>query len=113
MDRPFVYDKYVTDKCFVGRKYDCTILGNLLDCGENVVMYEPPKSGKMSVIQQTLFNLRSKGKQFMAIHFNMFNVRTLGDFLVKFGSAVIRPMYSTADEYAQVVEKYLAGTHFS
>lgn len=112
MDRPFVYDKYVTDKCFVGRKYDCTILGNLLDCGENVVMYEPPKSGKMSVIQQTLFNLRSKGKQFMAIHFNMFNVRILNDFLVKFGSAVIRPMYSTADEYAQVISKYLADTHF-
>ena len=50
MDKPFVYDKYVTGKCFVGRKMDCNILGNLLEAGENVVMYEPPKSGKMSVI---------------------------------------------------------------
>jgi hypothetical protein len=112
MDKPFVYDNYVTGKCFVGRKYDCTILGNLLAAGENVVMYEPPKSGKMSVIQQTLYNMRAQGKRFMVIHVNMFNVRSLEDFLVKYGSAVIRPMFSTAAEYAQVIEKHLDGTHF-
>jgi hypothetical protein len=112
MDKPFVYDNYVTGKCFVGRKYDCTILGNLLETREHVVMYEPPKSGKMSVIQQTLFNMRAAAKQFMVIHVNMFNVRTLEEFLIKFGSAVIRPMYSTAAEYSEVVEKYLGGTHF-
>ena len=112
MDKPFVYDKYVTGKSFVGRKMDCNILGNLLEAGENVVMYEPPKSGKMTVIQQTLFNLRAKGKQFMVIHVNMLNVRTVEDFLVKYGTSVIRPMYSTADEYGRVVSEYLAGTHF-
>ena len=112
MDKPFVYDKYVTGRSFVGRKMDCNILGNLLEAGEHVVMYEPPKSGKMSVIQQTLFNLRAKGNQFMVIHINMLNVRTIEDFLVKYGTSVIRPMYSTADEYRRVVSDYLAGTHF-
>ena len=112
MDKPFVYDKYVTGRSFVGRKMDCNILGNLLEAGEHVVMYEPPKSGKMSVIQQTLFNLRAKGKQFMVIHINMLNVRTIEDFLVKYGTSVIRPMYSTADEYQRVVSDYLSGTHF-
>lgn len=112
MDKPFVYDKYVTGRSFVGRKMDCNILGNLLEAGEHVVMYEPPKSGKMSVIQQTLFNLRAKGKQFMVIHINMLNVRTIEDFLVKYGTSVIRPMYSTAEEYQRVVSDYLAGTHF-
>ena len=112
MDKPFVYDNYVTGRAFVGRKYDCTILGNLLEAREHVVMYEPPKTGKMSLIQQTLFNMRAAAKQFMVIHVNMFNVRTLEDFLVKLGSAVIRPIFSTAVEYADVVEKYLSGTHF-
>ena len=112
MDKPFVYDKYVTGKSFVGRKMDCNILGNLLEAGEHVVMYEPPKSGKMSVIQQTLFNLRAKGNQFMVVHVNMLNVRTIDDFLVKYGTSVIRPMYSTAEEYRRVVSDYLAGTHF-
>ena len=112
MDKPFVYDKYVTGKSFVGRKTDCNILGNLLQAGEQVVMYEPPKSGKMSVIQQTLFAMRAQGKQFVVIHANMFNARTLEDFLVKFGTAVIRPLFSTSEEYSKVVSEYLGGTHF-
>lgn len=112
MDKPFVYDKYVTGRGFVGRKMDCNILGNLLESGEHVVMYEPPKSGKMSVIQQTLFNMRSKGRQFLVIHVNMFNVRNLRDFLIKFGTSVIRPVFSTADEYMDVVSRYLSDTGF-
>ena len=64
MDTPFVYDNYVTGKNFVGRKMECTILANLLESGSQVSLYEPPKSGKMSVIQQTLFNMRAAGKQF-------------------------------------------------
>jgi hypothetical protein len=75
-------------------------------------MYEAPKSGKMSVIQQTLFNMRSKGLQFLVIHVNMFNIRTLADFLKKFGSAVIRPVFSTADEYMEVISRHLAGSRF-
>ena len=113
MDKPFVYDNYVTGRSFVGRKTDCNILGNLLEAGEHVVMYDSPKSGKMSVIQQTLFNLRSKGKQFMVIHVNMFNVRTIRDFLIKYGTAVIRPLFSTAEEYSEGISTYLEGTHFA
>mgnify|MGYP003292536509 CR=1 FL=1 len=112
MDRPFAYDNYVTGKSFVGRKMDCNILGNLLDKGEHVVIYDPPKSGKMSVIQQTLFNMRAAGKQFSVVRVNLFNVRTIEQFLIKFGTAVIRPMYSTSVEYMSVVERYLSGTHF-
>ncbi len=112
MDRPFIYDRYVTGKSFVGRKTDCVILGNLLSAGEHVVLYEPPKSGKMSVIQQTLYNMRAAGRQFSVVRVNMFNIRTIEQFLVRFGTSVIRPMYSTAEEYASVVERYLGGTHF-
>lgn len=112
MDTPFVYDRYVTGKNFVGRKMDCTILGNLLEAGEQVVMYEPPKSGKMSVIQQTLYNMRTAGKQFMVVHVNLFNVRILEEFLIKFGTAVIRPLYSTQEEYSTVISEFLGGTHF-
>lgn len=112
MDTPFVYDNYVTGRNFVGRKSECTILSNLLEAGEQVVMYEPPKSGKMSVVQQTLFNMRAAGKQFSVAWVNLFNVRTIYDFLKKFGTAVIKPLYSTPAEYSEVVSRYLADTHF-
>ena len=90
METPFTYDRYVTGKNFVGRKKECGILGNLLEAGEHVVIYEPPKSGKMSLIQQTLMNMRSSGKQFMIVSIDMFNVRRLDDFLLKYGTAVMK-----------------------
>ena len=112
MDTPFIYDNYVTGKNFVGRKLECNILSNLLEAGSQVSLYEPPKSGKMSVIQQTLFNMRAVGKQFSVAWVNLFNVRTVYDFLKKFGTAVIKPLYSTPSEYADVVSRHLSGTHF-
>ena len=112
MDTPFVYDSYVTGKNFVGRKLECSVLGNLLEAGSQISLYAPPKSGKMSVIQQTLFNMRAVGKQFSVAWVNLFNVRTVYDFLKKFGTAVIKPLYSTPSEYADIVSRHLAGTHF-
>ncbi len=112
MDTPFVYDNYVTGRNFVGRKMECTILSNLLEAGEHVTLYEPPKSGKMSVAQQTLFNMRAAGRQFSVAWVNLFNVRTVYDFLKRFGTAVIKPVYSTPAEYSQVVSRHLEGTHF-
>lgn len=112
MDTPFVYDKYVTGRNFVGRKTECNVLANLLEAGEQVAIYEPPKSGKMSVVQQTLYNMRTAGRQFLVAWVNLFNVRTLEEFLVKYGTAVIKPMYSTPAEYADVIGRHLEGTHF-
>ena len=51
MDNTFSYDKPVTGKHFIGRKTDVAVLSNLIRCRENIVIYEPPKSGKMSLIQ--------------------------------------------------------------
>lgn len=112
MDTPFVYDKYVTGRNFVGRKTECNVLANLLEAGEQVAIYEPPKSGKMSVVQQTLYNMRTAGRQFLVAWVNLFNVRSLEEFLVKYGTAVIKPMYSTPAEYADVIGRHLEGTHF-
>ena len=112
MDAPFVYDSHVTGKNFVGRKTDCTVLANLLDAGEHVCMYESPRSGKASLIQQTLFNMRATGKQFMVAYVNVFNIRTRRDFLKKFGAAVLRSAFSTPADYAGAICKYLGDTHF-
>ena len=112
MDTPFIYDRFVTGKNFIGRKTECTIMSNLLESGENVMLYGRPKSGKMSIVQQTLFNRRLSGKQFMVAHVCLSNVRNLEHFLLKFGTAVIKSVSSTADEYESLILKYLDGTHF-
>ena len=64
MDTAFPYSQYVTGKNFIGRKAACVLLGNLLSQGEHVCLSEPPKTGKTSLIQQTLFGMRMSGKSF-------------------------------------------------
>ena len=112
MDTPFIYDRFVTGKNFVGRKMECTILSNLLESGENIVVYGRPKSGKMSIVKQTLYNRRMAGKQFMVAHVCLSNIRNLEQFLLKFGTAVIKSVSSTASEYEALISKYLDSTHF-
>ena len=75
-------------------------------------IYEPPKTGKMSLIHQTLFDLRNDGVQFAVSFVDMLNVRTLSDFLIKFGTAVMKSAASTPDAYAAIARKHLADTHF-
>ena len=111
MDSPFIYDKYVSGKNFIGRKNECAILQNLLTQHENVVISSPPKTGKMSLIQQTLFNMRVSGKGFRVGQFSVLNVRSFGAFITRFGSTVIRMNASTPSEYSAYAGKYLANTH--
>ncbi|MBQ9193384.1 MAG: hypothetical protein IJ156_06675 [Bacteroidales bacterium] len=112
MDTPFPYDKFVTGKDFIGRKSDCTILSNLLSQGEHAVLIEPPRAGKTSLVQQALFSMRFSTKVFTVGQFSVLNIRTVDEFLLRYGSTVIRMVASTPDEYARVVERYLGGTHF-
>ncbi len=112
MDTPFIYDKYVTGRHFVGRRTECSILANLLRAGEHVSIYEPPKTGKMSLVHQTLYDLRNGGMQFMVAFVDMLNVRTLSDFLIKFGTSVMKSAGSTPEAYDSMVREHLEGTHF-
>ena len=111
MDSPFIFDRYVTGKNFIGRKKDSTILSNLILQSENVVLSAPPKSGKMSLVEQTLFSMRVTGKQFMVGQMSALTLRTLADFVAAYGSTVIRMVASTPAEYAETIARYLQGTH--
>ena len=112
METPFVYDKYITGKYFLGRKKECSVMANLLAAREHVSLYEPPKTGKMSLIRQTLINMRSNGVQFVAPFVDMLSVRTLSDFLLAFGTSVLKASASTPEEFSKIVKTHLADTHF-
>ena len=112
MESPFPYAQYVTDKNFVGRRNDVTILGNLLSQGEHVVLSEPPKSGKTSLVQQTLYSLRLKGTVFSVGQMSVLNIRTPEAFLTRLGSTLLQMVAFSPAEYANLVQRYLEGTHF-
>lgn len=112
MDTYFPYSQYVTGRNFVGRRSDVTLLGNLLTQGEHVVLSEPPKTGKTSLVQQALYALRVKNVTFSVGQFSALNIRTLEDFLLRIGSTLLRMAGTTPDEYANLARRYLEGTHF-
>ena len=112
MDTAFPYSQYVTGKNFVGRRGDVTLLGNLLSQGEHVAIYEPPKTGKTSLIQQTLFTMRMGGKAFTVGQFSALNIRTPEDFLLRLGSTLLKMVGNSPAEYSALVQRYLEGTHF-
>ena len=112
MDTPFIYDTFVTGKNFIGRKAECSALTNLLENGENVCIYEPPMTGKKSLVYQTLFNMRLAGKHYSVCEADLFNVRSVRHFLLKLGSSLIRSSASTPDEYGELIAGMLDGTRF-
>lgn len=111
MESPFIYNKYVTGKNFIGRKGDITILGNLMTAGENISIYEPPRSGKTSAIQQAFFNMRIQGKRFAIAEVNLTATRSIGRLLQQLGDACIRAFASTPGEFADIAGRMLEGTH--
>ena len=112
MDAPFVFNRPVTGRSFVGRKTEVPILANLLREGENVVMYEPPKAGKDSLLQQVFYDMKLSSLQFNIAQVSLLSVRTVADFCLQLGSAIIKPFGATVEEYAGIVAETLVMTHF-
>ena len=108
----FIYNKYVTGKHFIGRKNEVSILANLLSQGENIALYEPPKTGKMSLVQQALFNMRITSKRFSTAVVSLMNTRTVADLCMRLGSSVMRACGNTPEEFTDLTARYLGGTHF-
>ena len=112
IDTAFPYSQYVTGKNFVGRKADVTLLTNLLNQGENVLLSEPPKSGKTSLVQQALFSMRMSGKVFTVGQFSALNIRTPEAFVLRLGHTLLRMAASSPAEYATLTAEFLGNTHF-
>lgn len=107
-----MYSKYVTGKGNIGRKTEARAIANLLGQGENIVIYEAPKTGKTSLVQQAFFNMKSSGADFVSAGVSLLNVRTLRDLATRLGSEALHAAYGSPQDYSPIVEALLPGTHF-
>lgn len=112
MDSPFIYNKPVTGRHFIGRRTEAAILGNLLREGENIVMYEGPKTGKDSLLQQVFFDMKLASQQFRIASVSLLNVRETKQFCSRLGNSILRLYGSTPEDYGKIVAEHLGGTHF-
>lgn len=113
MDEAFVFDNYVTGRAFVGRRSDCTALGNLVANHENVCIYGAPKSGKTSLVHQALINLKTSGVGVEVPSCDLSGVRTVGEFVTSFVSSLMRQLCDGPSDYADFMEHFLSGTGFA
>lgn len=111
MGSTFTYSRFVTGKDFLSRKKDCTILANMLSQGENVAIMGSAKSGKMSLLRQTLFNMKGSGNDIVTAEVRMTDIRDSKLFICRLGSAVLRSVFTTPHEFRNAVQTYLSGTH--
>ena len=111
MDGTFQYNKPVTGKQFLGRTNEVRTFANLLVQGENVVIYEPPKTGRKSLIQQGFYNMKAAGQRFVAVQLSLLSVRTLSDLTLQLATSVLRTVGNDPTEYAQAARDLLGGTH--
>lgn len=112
MDGTFIYNKPVSGKNHIGRRGDQTLLSNLLTQGENVVIYEAPKTGVSSLLQQTFLGMRISGKSFISAEVSLLGIRDRDSFLLALGSALLRAVGTTPDEFEGLVRECLPDTHF-
>lgn len=109
---PFPYGSHVTGKNFIGRTRDANILSNLLAQGEQVVIYEPPKTGKTSLVQQALLSMRMSGQTFLPGQLSLLGLRSVEEFLVAMGDTLLRMVAFQPSEYAALLSRHLSGTAF-
>ena len=112
MEPSFIFNKPVTGRRFAGRKSDVTILSNFLRAGENIVIYEPPKAGKDSLIQQALLDGTLAQQKFDIVNLSLLNVRTMEEFCFRLGTEILKLYGTTYEDFAALVAEHLAGTHF-
>lgn len=71
MESAFTYNCTATGLNFLSRKKELNQFVSLLGSGKNIVIYEPPRTGKSSLIETGFSALAKSGAGLRTIHFNL------------------------------------------
>ena len=86
MKNPFKYGSKVTGGSFYDRREIKVSMLNVLDGGNNVVLYGPRRYGKSSLVAEMIEDLRAKGVA--CVYLNMMTIASLNDFAQAYSKAV-------------------------
>ena len=111
MDSLFQYYKPVTGRQFVGRTTELRSLSEHLSQGRHVVIYEPSKTGRNSLVQQCFYNMKASGARFVPVQLSLLDIRTLSGLTLRLAGSALSGAGNDPEEYARLAEEFLAGTH--
>lgn len=90
MKNPFRYGKRVSGAAFFDRIKIKKDVQNVLEGGNNVLLYGPRRLGKSSLVGEILSEIRARGG--VCAELNMMDVASLDDFVSKFARSVYREL---------------------
>ena len=90
MRNPFIYGKRVSGSAFFDRAKVKADICNVLDGGNNVLLYGPRRYGKSSLAGEVLADIRSAGD--ICAELNMMDIASLDDFIAQFARVVYREL---------------------
>ncbi len=106
MDSPFIYNNFVTGQDFISRHKELSLLTSLIKEHGNILIYEPAKSGKKSIIQQSFQKLRQDSQKFKVCELNLFNIRTEEALFQKYFTSLQKCFSSSAAEADKIKEEF-------
>ncbi len=98
METTFTYDRQVSGKAFVGRLSERECLKDSLRAGENVALFDIPKTGKASLLRQSLLELSIEGFKYTTVEISLLSLRSTDEFLNKVSEALIGAVTHTQEE---------------
>ena len=107
METTFTYDRQVSGKTFVGRLSERECLKNSLRAGENVALYDIPKTGKASLLRQSLLELSIEGFKYTTVEISLLSLRSTDEFLNKVSEALIGAVTHTQEEKDRLRSEFL------
>ena len=80
METPFIYNKYVTGKYFISRQNEIKLVSEGLKNKSNILIYNSPKTGKESLIKNSLRKLDNERFEYKLIEINLLTIRDKDTF---------------------------------
>jgi hypothetical protein len=82
------------------------MLTSMIKEHRNILIYEPAKSGKQSIVQQAFLKLRQDVLKCKVCEINLFNVRTEEAFFQKYFISLVNCFSSSAQEAVKIHEEF-------
>ena len=107
MESPFQYTQPVTGDCFIGRNKEINAICSMIKERNNILLIGASKSGKQSLMINAFERLKSDNYQFQVINFNLFNIRCVEAFLMRYANLIFSANIRTQLDWLTYKEKFI------
>lgn len=105
---PFIYGTTVSTQSFTDREKDAEKLYSNLTEGVNTSIISPRRWGKSSLVEKVLHDIKSKKKNVIAVHIDLFAASSNEEFLELFAREVIMASSTKWQEWVKAAKEFFS-----